>query len=418
MKKIAAILLALMMLVAVSGCSLLGAGDSDAGDGLFGKIDAVLGTKSLWGKELSVNQVDIPFDPDAGEGQICVGMSCDGKRLLMYDTKGAEVPYLWDIEDEERIELYFGDDHQEGLSAAYADFDPAGRKLEGEELFEAVFTSGFCHLQPAYSGLNTLDHYMLVQAYGYGVYQFVLDTDTGALYSPESGMVGGIYDGEMLTYQTPHGAVSLQKLGSSFVREVDFGDECKGGDFGVVYATFLSDGSICAIMRDSQLDLINGQKCFLMVKNAEGEFERYSLGKIRFGYEPNYIVSIGSEWIIASGLMVTAANEFPYIINRNTGEVGRLAKDGMDFEIVDSEETGEDFGLVFQFAMADGETALFYDKNEARLGLFHADSMEACWLDEDEDIVFPVPGAITGNGYDRFVLFRGDESAMIEIEAE
>ena len=379
---------------------------------------------TLWDKSISL-QVgsELPEIPFSGDDTRVVLMTNDGSSLLVC---GGTDPYLWNMDTRERTDLFPGDEEtcramREALdtvmtdargNAAYA----AASDIPDEELLEAylVYTSrnpGRANMFKSYTRSALPGPY--VQLYDFNGMQWLLDGETGALYTRGTETIDSIYEGTMLILpQRPSAYVKLCGEDGS-TRQIPLSAGFASGDV-MMAATFLPDGHICAVLREAALDMYNGQQCAVLIWGDDGTRELYPLGRVRLGQEPDCILSADARNIVLYSRISIVQNH-PYLIRRDTGSVSLLTESETSIGAIPLSDcldatTGavtqpDGLSVYVVAAMADGKTLLAYDMQTYSLALLRPDDMACRYpLRDSPYSQIPAPIGLWGNGYDRWLF--------------
>ncbi|MBQ4370685.1 MAG: hypothetical protein II784_06755 [Oscillospiraceae bacterium] len=441
MRKIAVILLIMALLFSfAAGCAgkkaEAGAAPSeDAGESPSAVLpdDGGEGSEltSLWDARVTCKTKDFPSKAFNNDSEACAGISPDGKSLLMIN--GA-APSLWNIESGKRTYLTPANDDVEEMMRELTiisssrggtedQLEKAREKyssMRGKELAEAFFSAAYG--RPAgprvfFPPICSDGNYMLV--YDTALGQFILDCDTGKLYAadPEYGWPVGVYGSEMLIQPPqPEAVAHLMNMKTGKISELDFSSAGGFKDGAAMKAvSFMPGGGVCAVLRDKNMDIKNGEECVIAVRENGKKDEIYSLGRMQFNLDPDVILCAGKDFIVAysRAYLVSAP---VYLIDRRSGDVSVLSVSDGEIKAARLDDcvneggalqlpegAGDSF-LFFFDCLSDGETLICMDKG-GRLILFRPALLESRYLLKNPDAnAFPSTGFQSGNHYDLYWL--------------
>ena len=381
--------------------------------------------------ELSLVLTELPAEAfQSGGANSCRGMAPDGVTFLMTD---GTAPYLYNIETASKMDLVPADAAaeeqvrdqllrlaQNGADAAAA--AKAAEEIEAisrEELTEALCSFSIEDGTPkgpiAYGfGFYTEENYLLAYCNNAGPLPLLVDCNTGEYrVILEYGTLTSVQNGRALFTPLPPGAaVTIMDLETGTVVTEDF-TEAGGFEDGAAMktASFLPDGSICAVLRDINMDLKNGEDCAAVVRTADGKDEVYPLGKIMFGKEPDLIIAAEPDHIILQ-CRTMVRNRCPYMVDRHTAEVSVLSVRDMQVTATPLSQLLQENGAVPDDAQQgsfipldvffDEQTVLLWGTGQGEMLLYRPSSGETKGAAPDEYNSYPAPVTFTGNHSDRF----------------
>lgn len=410
-------------------------------------IPALSESEGLWGRRVTAELVDVP--DEAFEDDTCqvAGMSADGSRLLI--TRVARAPYLWDMEAEEKIPVHPATVElaEALLSETDMVLNQAGVDADGVNAFLDRFRSPSGILNPLdmldalcratqtrFEVLGSEGGYMRLLNAGMRCGEGLVDVRTGAYYAAldGTGLNLPVKDGAAIATQMPDVVkVTALKTRESSPLELDGLDGAS-----VNLARYLPDGSVCGLLRDNPMDMQNGQLNRLIVQSAERS-ERWPLGKIRFGREPNALVaSKDGRFLLAWSDRALQITRQLFRVDRAQGAVtlihasqGKVIAEPLENFIDEAGILAEpawsaDEVIVPLTTMADG-SILCTSPVDAGLFLLDPETLSAQVLLSGEraremGILQALQAKpITGNGLDRFaVLSLGNGRQILQLRTE
>ena len=399
-------------------------------------------SETLWGRSIAPAATEeLPEEAFTGEYIVPVLLAHDGQSLLIC---GGPEPYLWNGETGAKTPLYLGDQRscdavREMILQAQANIasrtgvteaplDPDA--LPDEELLQTYLASsramnGQCLLFRAYDGYNALGPY--AHLYDTQGGSWILNDETGALYTRATGTVDSVYEDQLLVLQPrPEARITIEKAdGTQQTIALDGGF---AGGTAMTAATFLPDGSVCAVVRDQKLDKNIGQECAVVIRHPDGKTEKHPLGKLKFGTEPDTIVSADARHVVVFN-RTRVLQTHPFLIDRDDGAVSMLYTDGRRIaarplaESLDG-ATGaviqpQEASLYVVSPLSDGETLLAYTFDNSALMLWRPASMLSSFLFGSADrSSAPVPVSLTGNGYDRWLYWSTRALQLVTLQVK
>ena len=381
--------------------------------------------ESLWEKKISGEAVKIPEKAFAGGAERCTAMAADGQTLLM---SGGAAPYLYHLETEQSLPLVPANESDEAylrellalrngiaIKATEEQMEQIRTRLAG--MSGKALTQELCTYQGRIQALRlyangyyTRENYLILIDTNFTA-MLVLNCDSGQ-YSCnlESGMIPcGIRDGKLLYFINPLSSLKLLDLKSGEIQEMDVrlpsvypnGNRLRA-------AGFMSDGSFAVVLSDLKLDAEAGQNCTLVICGPDGSVrESYPLGRIRYQWEPDVILSAGSEFVIVYSRQAVRQNA-PYFIDRTAKEVLRLTagEDGLVHPApiaAEGEAEKEAAGMIPLDSFADDDTLLLQNLRDAgNFVLFRPADRQSKRLLPGLD-GFPLVITFSSNHYDRFM---------------
>ncbi len=351
------------------------------------------GAPSLWGKRVRLEKTAVPDEAFRDGGEVCTAVSPTGTRLLIC---GGPEPCLWDTETPERIPLFLGDAESKAVIREYLErLATEGKmKLTGPMEDGALFSAYIASAQaarrqyaprfvPDYPGSGRSAYLRVAETASGAV--FLLNTETGALYIADNGIYVAELNG-MLLRQDPAGSgtVSLKDVKTGRITTIDFA-RLAGleGRASVTAAQFLPDGSICAVLRSGKVDPKKGEACAAVVRSPSGTVQRYALGMIRLGREPDRIFCAGADQIVLYSRNALQQLR-PYRIDRAKGSVSLLTCENNRVQAVSLESRldaaqqiaqPEGPSMIVYGPCADGETLLVHSFDGTLL-LYRPSTME------------------------------------------
>ena len=366
-------------------------------------------SEHLWTSSASIEKLTIPVAAYSGGAQVCRGMAPDGITFLMTDNV---VPYLWNQETGQSMDLKPADTVTEELLHHYltvpanvasdkaSELQASFDALSGRELLEAYLSqrSGFPMGPRAVYGILDIEGNYLAASDAASGMIWLINCDTGELSASDKQHLTAVKNGQAIyTSAPPEANVFIKDLMTgSVLRQVNCsltGGFASGAS--VKTADMLSDGSLCVVLRDAKIDPKQGEDCVLAVNPSESDEEVYPLGKIRFGQEPDVLLTCGDQYLICFSRNYIMYNA-PYLIDRITGKVSLLIFpiDGQ-VTAVPLENCLDENGCpvsptdeIFPFfldKMADGKTLLVYQPVSGCLYLYRPETEETHALTSDQD---------------------------------
>ncbi len=394
---------------------------------------------SLWGKRVAVYTEAVPDRAYVGGNEFCFAMAPDGEQVVI---SGGEAPYLWGLETGKHTPLWLGDEKTRDTVAEtvgkIAIANPQLLKKDPESMSDPELLAAYLkyalgdrgggrcmRLMPVTGQTDGND---LILADNYGCW-WLLDCGTGALYTYGNGYLACSSFGDRMLFRqmTPGAGIVTVDRSSGKEQTKDF-TSVPGYAAGATMtgAAYLPDGSLCAVLRDRELDKDHGENCCLAVYGPDGQTELYPLGRIRLSQEPDVIMSADGNWIVAYSRAAMSIR-CPYLIHRETGEVFLIVTREGGPEMIPlkdclNPETGEvvrpEGGLMlFLMAGADRETLFVYDMEVCQVSLFHPEKCALQWLSMDPEGV-PIPQYFSGSGADRMMLVFMMDPAPVVVRLE
>ena len=382
---------------------------------------------SLWGRTVTPELLELPAEAYASEESRLVGLSEDGTRALITTPGGPH--YVWVAETGEQIPLHFAPETEAAVlekavnlpNAAEAAIAALREKISALSQTELVdYWLGMS------SGRGLLGPCMLVRGDFVGTYD-ISHGDVLVVNMRDGAVCGWVRYGtepilgERILYRRPPGELYWLDLSSGAISpetSIDFhAPELPFTDYDVMAISFLDGGGVCALLRDSNTDPVNGEECAFVVLRADGAREAYPLGRVPFNREPNVILSIPGADSFVLFSSEYARLTIPYLVSG--GEVSLLTLGGSGFVRVPLQSVlGESDSIIAPdnkswipiAAMADGETLLMLDQSGETTGLalLRPDTLEyqtVVTLEQADALGlnwFNDLGLLSGNGIDTF----------------
>jgi hypothetical protein len=384
--------------------------------------------ESLWDKKISGEQVSIPEKAFSGGAERCSAIAPDGETLLM---SGTVAPYLYNMQTKKTTRLVPADAATEeylremiltryGVSIKATTEQMAAMQERLARMSGAELTAELCmntgRIAPLrqYTGsFYTRENYLFFVDAGYTALMLI-DCSSGRYYSVFERSITplGVRDGKLLYFLNPSPVLKLLDLESGNVEEIEMKDPSLFPDGARLRAaSFLPDGSLCAVLADMKLDPEGGENCALVIRSSDGKTESWPLGRMRYAWEPDTILAAGTDCILAFSRQAARVSA-PYLIRRTAGEVLRpiSGEDGL-VQLLSAEEYAARYpekgdaavGLIPLDSLSDDETLLL--QNSAAVGillLFHPSDGQSQRLIPELD-GFPMVIYFSGNHYDRFM---------------
>ena len=384
---------------------------------------------TLWGKTISGEQVKIPEKAYSGGAERCSAIAPDGVNFLM---SGGASPYLYNIETKVMTLLVPADETtkeylreilalRNGL-AVKADAEQMEKirarlaAMDGRALIQELCTDkGRIQALRQYSTLvSPGENYLLMADLGYTA-TLLIDCSSGRCYCNFEGLgnPASVHNGKLLCYVRGVPELHVLDLASGEVETLEVeGLSIFPKGARLMAASFLPDGSICAVVGDKGADSREGTPSALVIgRPGSSQVESYSLGSIALMREPDVIMNVGTDYIVVLNRPSLTANA-PYLIDRVTGEVRRMIS-GYDkkVELISlneyadryPEKTDSSVGLYPLDSLADGETMLLQNLSDGgNLLLFHLPDGQSKQLISGM-AAFPYVVYFSGNHYDRFM---------------
>ncbi len=379
--------------------------------------------KTLWQKPIEVEINEIPQEAYWGDNELCQTLSGDGRRLMFC---GGEKPYLWDRETGDATFLHPGDQGTADTLRIMVSLSPAAKEEDVEKFSDEELLSAYIN-HYGWAGGKGMNFQLYAPLAVSGPYvrltdrfgmSWLLNTDDGALYCRREAIASSAYDGMMLYYaMMPRSEVITVDLETGEETVTDFGlltDYEKGA--AMITASYLPDGSICAVLRDLASDPRKGADVCLAVLPTEGEPEVYPLGALGMSMEPNVVLSTDGNRIVLYNYNA-ALRLHPYMVDRAEGTVSYLSmkddqiistpiEESMDPETHIAKQPAED-SVYFVCPCADGRTMIAYSQ-DTFLMLVEMETLDSYYLlGNTEAASLPIPRYFSGNRYDRFLIGFG-----------
>lgn len=411
-KKLIALSLALVLALSFCACG-----------NISSKVKEIAGKdggsdKTLWDKSVTAEYVKLPDAAFHDENSYCYGVAPDGVTFLMGDADNA---YLYNIDTGKELKLSpAGDATSEILLAAGEQLTSREPENVREKFLNAddserlgMILNEFGKYIGARFGNYVLPGACLDGNYIMATntscnFIMVIDCDNGSYYAVES-MAYAVRNGRILSFMRGNSEYFEIDMKSGETERTSMKNAGKslGMKDGAVISTlnYLPDGSVAAVMRDINVDFENGQECALAVHTESGDNEIYPLGRLKFGWEPDCIISADSRYVIAYS-RVYISSRVVYLIDRENGSVsvlyvknGRLRTSDLKDCLTDGAPVAPDNDdmLLVMDACSDGKTILAYLGIDCKAVLIRPDTLEKQTLAKD----VPMPTLWHYSGYDK-----------------
>ena len=338
----------------------------------------------LWGRTVTPELLELPEEAYASADSMLVGLSEDGSRALITTPGGPH--YVWVAETGEQIPLHFAPETKallRGRAANLLNLDQAASDalLEKLDALSETDLVDFWLSMRHPDGYGYLSFCALVQGDYIGAQDrtmggvLVADLRDGTLCGWLSDGTESIRDGRALL-RTPPAQLEWMDLSTGAIEPASFdfhSPELPFEDYAVMAIQCLDDGGVCAVLRDIQLDLANGEECAFILQHADGTMQTYGLGRIPFGKEPDLIFAVPGANCFVLSSRTHAIQMVPYLIDSESGEVSLLTLGSAGFVRMPvqaaADTAPENEVWVPVTAMADGETVLVLDGRGEITGL-------------------------------------------------
>ncbi|MBO4229711.1 MAG: hypothetical protein J5938_05125 [Clostridia bacterium] len=324
-----------VLLVLACGCAKSGSGAADG-------TESAKKSETLWDKSVSVETRSLPEAAFQKGAKQCRAMAPDGVTFLM---GGCANPYLYNIETKRSAYLLPADEETEetlrlGCTMPLAqgrEILAAGKRISSQEeladisgktLVEAYLFAQDMGSFVSLKGTNTpqfvTDGNYMVLRDNNGL-SWLVDCDEGTFrlsgnMVADNGTFAALIGDRLYVYRRGFGEVLVRDVKTGKEKTEDFSKAGKFRDStGTVIGTAcLSDGSICVVLRSTDLDIENGSDCAVVVRSPSGSDSVYPLGKVAFNFTPDTILDAGGCLV---ALAISNPNGQIYKIDRSSGAI-------------------------------------------------------------------------------------------------